>query len=264
MPSETLSYTDAGGGRPVLFVHGYPLDRTMWADQITGLMRDYRVIAPDLRGFGASPLETPEPITGVSMSEHADDLAQLLDDLEIDEPVVLCGFSMGGYIAWPFYTRHRAKLAAMVLCDTRAAADSADAREKRLETAQQVHDHGASWIAEQMIPRLFSETTRRERPEIVGRTAEVIRRTDPAAISAALRGMAHRPDSTPLLSQLDLPTLVVVGEEDAISTRDEMTGMAQAIRDAELVVIPGAGHMAPVENPAAVTKALLKFLAKID
>lgn len=263
MPSTKLSHTDAGAGRPVLLVHGYPLDRTMWAEQIAGLARDYRVIAPDLRGFGASSLEGADPTAGVSMSEYAADLANLLDELEIDEPVVMCGFSMGGYIAWPFFTQHRDKLAALVLCDTRAAADSAEAGQKRLETAQQVHDHGSGWIAEQMIPKLFAEATRRERPEIISRTADVIHRTSPDAIAAALRGMAHRPDSTPLLEQIDLPALVVVGEEDAISTRDEMTEMAKAIRGAQLVVVPHAGHMSPVENPAALTKALLKFLARL-
>jgi pimeloyl-ACP methyl ester carboxylesterase len=263
MPPQTLSYTDAGTGRPVLLIHGYPLDRTMWADQITHLAANYRVIAPDLRGFGASSMFDGDPATGIAMSQYADDLLHLLDELQVSEPVVLCGFSMGGYISFPFVEQHRAKVAALVLCDTRAAADTADARAKRLETAQQVHDHGSGWIAEQMIPKLFAEATRRDRPELVDRTADVIRRTDPDAIAAALRGMAHRSDSTPLLAQLDLPTLVIVGEDDAISTRDEMTGIAKAVRGAELVVVPDAGHMAPVENAATVTKTLQKFLARL-
>lgn len=263
MPTAKLSFTDTGEGRPILFVHGYPLDRTMWSTQVADLARDYRALAPDLRGFGDSPLGEPDKTTGVSMSDHADDLAAMLDAAGVKEPVVLCGFSMGGYVAWQFYNRHRDKLAALVLCDTKAAADSDDARAKRLDTAQQVHDHGSSWIAEQMIPKLFSETTRRERPEIVERTADVIRRTNPNAIAAALRGMAHRPDSTPLLAKLNLPTLIIVGEEDAISTKDEMIGMADAIPGAESVVIKNAGHMTPVENPAAVTTALREFLTTI-
>jgi len=262
MSTAKLSFTDSGEGRPILLVHGYPLDRTMWSAQITELTRNYRVLAPDLRGFGASPLGEADPATGVAMDDFSDDLAQVLEEAGVKEPVVYCGFSMGGYIGWSFINKYRSKLAALVLCDTRAAADSDEARGKRLETAQQVYDHGSSWIAEQMIPKLFSETTRRERPEIVERMADVIRRTDPDSIAAALRGMAHRPDSTPMLSQLDLPTLLIVGEDDAITTKDEMSGMAKAIPNAELVVANNAGHMAPVENPAAVTRALETFLEK--
>lgn len=263
MSTAKLSFAESGEGRPILLVHGYPLDHTMWSAQISELTRTYRVIAPDLRGFGASPLGEPDSTTGISMDDYADDLARMIEEAVIKEPVVYCGFSMGGYIGWSFIKKYRSKLAALVLCDTRAAADSDDARGKRLETAQQVYDHGSSWIAEQMIPKLFAETTRRERPEIVDRMAEVIRRTDPDSIAAALRGMAHRPDSTPMLSELDLPTLLIVGEEDAITTKDEMTGMAKAIRGAELVVATNAGHMAPVENPAAVTRALDSFLEKL-
>lgn len=263
MSTAKLSCTDSGEGRPVLFVHGYPLDHTMWSAQISELSRNHRVLAPDLRGFGASPLGEADPDTGISMDDYADDLAHLLDVARVKEPIVYCGFSMGGYIGWCFIKKYRSKLAALVLCDTRAAADSGEVREKRLETAQQVNDHGSAWIAEQMIPKLFAETTRRERPEIVDRMAEVIRRTNPDSIAAALRGMANRPDSTPMLSMLDLPTLLIVGENDVITTKDEMSSLAKVIPNSEFIVASNAGHMAPVENPAAVTKAMSDFLSRL-
>jgi 3-oxoadipate enol-lactonase len=252
-----LSVVDQGRGRPVLLVHGFPLDHTMWQGQIDDLSRDYHVLAPDLLGFGRSP-----PTAGVvSMSQLADDLAALLDALGIRERIVFCGLSMGGYIAWPFWQRHRSRLDALILCDTRAVSDSPEVARGRLATAERVLAEGVDLLADTMLGRLFAPVTFAERPGIIDATRQVMLRTPPVEAAAALRGMAERPDFTGSLGDIDVPTLVVCGEHDAIATVAEMRLIAARIGGARFVEIPEAGHMAPLENPAPVNAALRSFLA---
>jgi len=255
-----MAYVDCGSGLPVLLVHGFPLDHTMWAAQIDALSDRARVIAPDLRGFGRTPLGQVDPVHGISMEQYADELAELLDALAIREPIVLVGFSMGGYIAWQFVRKYADRLRALVQCDTRAAADTEEGREGRLKMAQHVAEWGTARVAEMMGPKLLAPHTFETKHEVVQAVRQVVEQTSPAAIAAAQRGMAARPDSTDLLSTIDVPTLVMVGEHDAISTRSEMESIAEAIRGARLAVIPDAGHMAPMENPEKVNEALSVFL----
>jgi 3-oxoadipate enol-lactonase len=257
--TTNLAYIDRGRGQPVLLVHGFPLDHTMWAAQIDALAERSRVIAPDLRGFGRSPLGKADPLTGILMEKYADELAELLGVLAISEPMIFAGFSMGGYIGWQFIRKYGDRLKALVLCDTRAAADTEDARAGRLKMAEKVAEWGSGRVAEMMGPKLFAPQTFETRPEVVAAVRRVVEATDPAAIAAAQRGMAARPDMLGFLPSIRLPTLVIVGEHDAISTRDEMTAIAAAIPKAELVVIPEAGHMTTMENPAAVNESLLRF-----
>lgn len=252
-----MNLVDQGRGRPLLLVHGFPLDHTMWQGQADPLSRNYRVIVPDLRGFGASGVsEGP-----VSMERLADDLAALLDALQIEEPVALCGLSMGGYVAWQFWRRHASRLNRLILCDTRASADSEEAARAREETARRVLREGTAWLAEAMIPRLFAEQTLSQRPELVEATRQVICRADPRGVAAALRGMAARPDVTGWLPSIRLPTLVICGQHDAISTAAEMRDWASRIPVARFVEVPSAGHMAPLEQPAAVNAAIREFLS---
>jgi pimeloyl-ACP methyl ester carboxylesterase len=253
-----LNVFDEGAGVPLLFVHGFPLDHTMWSAQLAAFAPRRRVIAPDLRGFGASQAQGET----VTMEDFADDLEALLDGLQIHEPVAFCGLSMGGYIAFPFVRKYAARLRSLVLCDTRAAADSSEAAANRLKVAEQVLAEGAEVVANAMTPKLFSKRTASEQPETVAAMRRVMAATKPAAIAAAQRGMAARADSTALLPTIRVPTLVVVGAEDAIAPVDEMRGMAAAIPGAEFVIVPDAGHMAPLENPAAFNAALEKFLAR--
>lgn len=261
---------DQGQGHPIVLVHGFPVDHTMWEDQITTLSNDYRVIAPDLRGFGRTPLAASGheadqvAARGLSMADYAKDLAALLDGLAIAEPVTLAGFSMGGYIAWQFWKKHADRLRAIVLCDTRAAADTDDTRRARLDMAEHVGEWGSERVAEMMLPKLFAPETLENRPDIVEPTRRVISTTDPRAIAAAQRGMADRPGVTDWLPEIDLPALVLVGEHDAISRVEEMRTMAQSLPRAELQVIHAAGHMTPVENPVEVNAALNRFLNRID
>ena len=255
----SLNVVDEGDGPPLLLVHGFPLDHTMWRAQIGHFSRNHRVIAPDLRGFGNSD------VTGgtVGMERFADDLAALLDELKVTEPICFCGLSMGGYIAWPFLERHRERLGALILCDTRSAADSEETRSTRHGLAKKVLEDGPEFIAWTMPAKLFAAKTRENFPQLVEEVQTVIRGTAPAGIAAAARGMAARVDLTSLLPAIDLPTLVLVGEEDTISTVEEMRSIADSIPGAQFVVIPDAGHMAPLEAPSAVNAAIEGFLASI-
>jgi 3-oxoadipate enol-lactonase len=254
------SYVDRGAGTPVLLVHGFPLDHTMWAAQIDALAEVARVIAPDLRGFGGTPLGNVDLSLGVAMEQYADDLVELLDALAIREPVVLCGFSMGGYIAWQFVRKYPERLRALVQIDTRAAADIDEARAGRIKMAEKVAEWGSPRVAEMMGPNLFAPQSFEKLPEVLRAVCEVVGRTLPAGIAAAQRGMAARPDMRDLLPKIAVPTLVIAGEDDAIIPAKEMESMAAAIPGAKFVAIPGAGHMTTMENPAAVNQALVGFV----
>jgi pimeloyl-ACP methyl ester carboxylesterase len=258
-----LAYVDRGAGQPILLVHGFPLDHTMWSAQIDALIRQYRVIAPDLRGYGRSPLGDADSRQGISMERYSDDLSELIDFLAIDTPLVLVGFSMGGYVAWQFVQKYPARLRALIQCDTRAAADGDEARIARLKMAENVADWGSSRVAEMMEPKLFAPQTTQSKPEAIAAVRRVVEDTAPAAIAAAQRGMAVRPDVTNLLASIKLPTLLIGGAEDAISPPAEMRAIAAAIPGASFVEIPNAGHMTTMENPAAVNEAILRFLANV-
>jgi 3-oxoadipate enol-lactonase len=251
-----LNVIEKGRGTPLLLVHGYPLDHSMWRGQIDGLADTCRVIAPDLRGFGLSDV-TPGTVT---MEQMADDLAALLDALAIQGPIAFCGLSMGGYVAWQFALRHRVRLARLILCDTRAIADSAEAAAGRLKTAEKVLAEGSAVAADALLPKLFAPATYQQRPQIVEATRQVILRTKPDGIAAALRGMAQRPDVSSQLGRIDMPALLVCGQHDGISPPDEMRGIAAQMPNARFVEISDAGHMAPLEQPDAVIRAIREFL----
>jgi len=254
-----LAYVDEGSGPPVVLVHGFPLDHAMWDAQVDVLKGQCRVIVPDLRGFGQSDVTEGT----VTMEQFADDVAGLLDALGVREPVVLAGLSMGGYVAFQFFRRHRGRLRALVLCDTRAGADTPQAAAARRETAEKVLREGPGSLVENMPAKLFAAATLKDRPGVAESLRRVIASTDPRGIAAASLGMAQRPDVTAMLPEVDCPTLVVVGREDAISPPEEMRQLAAAIPGARLVEVPEAGHMSPMENPAAVNAALREFLASL-
>lgn len=253
----SLNVTERGAGVPLLLVHGFPLDHTMWSAQIDALSRQNRVIAPDLRGFGNSDV-TPGTVT---MAQYADDLAQLLDAMQVREPVVFCGLSMGGYVAWQFWARHRQRLAKLILCDTRAVADTAEGAAARLQTAEKVLAEGPQVVAESMLPKLFAPESVEQQKPFVEATRGVMLKTHPDGMAAALRGMAERPDFTSRLPQIDVPTLVLCGQHDPISTPQEMEQIAAAIPGATFVEIAGAGHMSPLEQPSAVNSKIGAFVA---
>jgi pimeloyl-ACP methyl ester carboxylesterase len=263
MPTVTLGaaslhVVDEGTGSPLLLVHGFPVDHTMWRHQIAHFKTTHRVIAPDLRGFGSSTV-TPGTVT---MKQFADDLAGILPALGENRPVILCGLSMGGYIAWQFVEHHRSKLAALILCDSKAAPDTPEAKKARLEAADRLEREGTKFLAETMLPKLFGQQSSTQ-PDYVQETSAVILRTDPRACAAAQRGMAQRVDYRPELARLDLPTLVLCGEKDVISPPQEMREIAAAIPGAKYAEIPAASHMAPLEMPQKVNAELDSFLQSL-
>jgi 3-oxoadipate enol-lactonase len=254
-----MHVVEEGAGPPLLLVHGFPLDYTMWRHQIARFAATHRVIAPDLRGFGRSGV-TPGK---VSMAQFALDLSEILELLQESRPVVLCGLSMGGYIAWQFFQNHRHQLAGLIICDSKASPDSSEAVRQRLESAEKLEQEGTRFLADAMLPKLFGEPLLKNPPAFVQETIEVMLRSDPAACAAAQRGMAEREDFRPRLSSIDVPTLIVCGERDAISPPSEMREIAAAIPGAKYVEIPRAGHLSPLESPEPVNEAIGEFLANV-
>jgi pimeloyl-ACP methyl ester carboxylesterase len=252
-----LAYSDEGTGPIVVLLHGFPLNRSMWDAQIRALAPNYRVIAPDLRGHG----ESPAPDGVYTMETMAEDVLALLDHLGIAGPVVLGGLSMGGYVALALALNHPMRVGGLILTDTRAMADTPEAAAKREETAQAVLRTGdVCPVIDGMLPRLFSQSTFRERPGLVPPIKAVMEGTPPPGVVGSLRGMACRADSRDRLKEIACPVLVAVGEDDVISPRDEMKSMSDTLPESRFVVIPGAGHLAPYEKPDAFNSALLDFL----
>jgi 3-oxoadipate enol-lactonase len=252
-----LHVPNQGFGPALLLVHGFPLDHTMWRHQIRQFAGKYKVLAPDLRGFGASDI-SPGTVT---MEDYADDMAALLDALRVDK-VVFCGLSMGGYIAFQFAKHYPDRLAGLILCDTRAVPDTPEAAQNREALAAKVLKEGTSALAEDMMKKLFAPATLESGSDEIASIRAVMENARPEGVAAALRGLAARPDSRELLGQIEVPTLVIVGEHDAISPPDEMKAIADAIPGAEFLLVEGAGHMAPLEKPEPVNAAIGAFLEK--
>ncbi len=247
-----------GSGLPVVLLHGFPLDREMWAGQIETLAGEFRVIAPDLRGFGKSTLAAGDVETGVGMEQYAADVVATLEQLSASDPIVLAGFSMGGYVAWQIALAQPQRLRGLVLCDTRAASDAEEAASNRLKMAQAVVEAGNASPALGMLEKLLSPQTQEQRPELVAAVKTMIERQSADAIAAAQRGMARREDVREKLSRIACPCLGIVGLADVISPPKEMREIVAALPDAKLVEIAG-GHLTPMENAEGVTDAIREF-----
>lgn len=247
-----------GEGPAILFVHGYPLNRTIWADQVDAL-DGYRRIAPDLRGMGLSDA----PDLGYSIGIYADDLAALLDAIGVEE-VIVCGLSMGGYVIFEFLRRWRGRVRALVLMATRAEADTADGRRARDAAATLAREGGAAAIADSMLARMLTAETINGSSGMAARVRTLMAATPVAGIVGALAAMRDRPDSTGLLPTLgDLPTLVIAGEEDQLVTADSTRRMADAIPGARFILVRDAGHLVTVEKGKEVVAAMREFLGRI-
>lgn len=252
-----IGYDDVGSGDAVVFLHGFPHHRALWSPQVGALLDRARCIAPDLRGFGESSVEPP-----YSIDQYADDLAVLLDSLRIERAVV-CGLSMGGYVALAFWRRHRARIRALVLMDTRAGNDSAEAREKRDQMIALARTRGGQAVADAMITGMVGKRTRDKCPEVVDDVHRMLESAPVEGMVGALESLRDRPDSTSTLATIDVPTLIVVGEDDVLTPPSEAMLLHAGIRGSTLEVITGAGHVSNVERPAAVNHVLTEFLAKL-
>lgn len=253
----TFKVFDRGAGPTVLFVHGFPLNHSMWNAQLERLAVNNRLIAPDLRGFGGSSVTAGT----MTMEQYADDLSALLDAMAVRQRVCLCGLSMGGYVAFAFWRKYAERVRSFVLCDTRAEADSREAAAARYKMIEEIDHEGAEAVARAMLPKLLHRDTKRKHPLIAEQVRAMILGNDPQGIAAALRGMAERPDATDLLASIDVRTLVLAGEQDEITPSAGMRQLAERIGEAQFVSIAEAGHLAPLENPNAVNHALAAFLA---
>jgi pimeloyl-ACP methyl ester carboxylesterase len=255
-----LNYEDVGPGPVVVLLHGFPLDSSMWEYQYGAIGSMYRIIAPDLRGHG----KTAAPDGVYTIGDMADDVIETLDALGINEPVVVGGHSMGGYVALSIAVRYPERLRGLVLINTRASADTADAARGRETTAKEIEATGRSEAAvSSMLGKLFAPGSAERQAEHIERIGQVMRRTRPRTVVAALRGMATRPDRTADLARITVPTLVLAGSDDQLIPPLESRRMAEALPNARLVMVPDAGHMAPLENPVAVDEALHAFLGSL-
>jgi 3-oxoadipate enol-lactonase len=240
----TLAYMDRGSGLALVFLHAFPLNRMMWQPQEQALASAFRIVSIDLRGHG----ESDAPLWHYSLEQAADDVCGLLDYLSITQAVFV-GLSMGGYILFTLYRNHPQRVKGLVLADTRPQADSQEGRRARFQMAQTAYTQGAGAVADLMLPKLLSAETIRKNPKLVQQVRSMIEGTQISGIAGALMAMAERADSMALLSQINCPTQVVVGERDVATPLSDATIMADRIPGARLAVIPEAGHLSNLEQP---------------
>lgn len=255
MPPLQLAHEETGEGLPVVLVHPFPFQRTYWAPQLTAFVDHCRMIAPDMRGFGETPAVPP-----YNVDRYADDIAGLLDRLAIDRAVI-GGCSLGGYITLAMWRRHRDRILGLMLFDTRATADSDADRLRRAGQIDFARMNGVAAVAEQMLPLVLGATTRERHPEVAERARQVMLGATVEGIIGAVEAMMHRPDSSPLLATIDVPTLIVCGAEDTVTPPEEARHMHDRIVGSVLEIIEGAGHLSSLERPAAVNHVISEFLA---
>lgn len=252
-----IAYDDHGAGLPVIFLHAFPLNKSMWNGELTALLgtERYRLVALDWRGFGESEISAEVS----TMDMFADDVAGLMDSLGMRE-AMLCGLSMGGYAAFAFLRKYPERVKGLILADTRPQADTEEARANRENVARIAETQGTDAIADMQIPRLLSEYTRQHHAEVEARVRQMINAATAQGIAAASRGMALRANSTDLLATIACPTLVIVGEQDALTPPTVARDYAAQIPGAQFATIPLAGHLSNLEQPEAFLQAVSQFL----
>jgi len=249
-----MEYTDEGVGLPVVLVHGFPLDRRMWDAAVAALRDRYRVIAPDLRGFGGSRCDEP-----FSMESLADDVHELLGRIDA-LPCALGGLSMGGYVVYAYASRYPGDLKALLFVDTKCEADTAEARQNRMKMIDTVRSGGPRAVADQMMPKLVSPAAD---GQVVARVRQMIEACPARTMELALLAMRDRADHRNALAAVRVPSCFIAGEADALVPHPLAQAQAAGVREPWIAVIPGAGHMAPMEQPEHVSAALGAFLGQL-
>lgn len=262
--SRTIAYLDSAPKhdelRVLVLLHAFPIGANLWEPQMRSVPKGWRLITPDLRGFGGST--ELDSLSALSMQDFADDVIDLLDELGIKRAVI-GGCSMGGYAALALYAAHPEIFDGLIIANSRAGADSPEARANRRNMLALVDREGPSGVAKDMLPRLLGKTTRETDSSIEAFVRRLIKQQSPVAIRSAIHRMMHRPDSMPLLPKVSVPTLVITGEEDEMIPVDESRRMAEAVKGATLVIIPGAGHLSNLEQPEAFNSAVNAFLTAL-
>lgn len=251
-----ISYRDEGEGLPVVLLHGFPFSSKMWSRQVAALVPSHRVITPDFRGFGDSG---GAPST---VEQLAGDIQALVEHLEL-EPFVLGGFSMGGYVAFRYLAQHADRVHALMLLDTRAEADPPEAKQRRYASIDRIKSEGADGFLNDFAKLVLSPKTVESRPDIVAQVRKMMEEDRTESLIGALKAIAERPDSTPLLGRLTMRTLIVVGEDDKATPPESAKKMHEVISGSKLVTIPAAGHVTNIEQPERFTKALREFLETV-
>lgn len=259
LPDLTLAYDATGSGRPLLLLHGFPLSRRLWQPQLEGLLDAAWMVAPDLRGHG----DTEAPEGPYTMDQLADDAAALLDELGITQPMVVGGLSMGGYVTLAFWRRHPQRVAGLILAATRAGADLPEGRAARDKAAGTAREQGASAIADAMLPKMLAPLTYHDNPALVEHVRNMMAGTSVTGIVGALQGIRDRPDSTATLAGIDRPSLVIHGADDQFIPPSEAEAMHARLPDSRLELVPGAGHLLNMEQPASFNAAVRTFLQSL-
>lgn len=254
----TMAYNDRGAGLPIVFLHAFPLNRTMWAAQEQAFSSQFRTITLDLRGHG----ESDAPLWHYSLDQAADDVRSLMDALSIQEAVFV-GLSMGGYILFTIYRKYADRVKGLVLADTRAQADTEEGKDARFQMAQTAYKKGPSAIADIMIPKLLSPATVQTRPEIVQKVRSMIEGNQMSGIVGDLMAMAERHDSVRFLREITCPAQIIVGELDQATPPADAKLMAEQIPGARLAIIPGAAHLSNLEQPEAFIQIVASFMADL-
>ncbi|MBZ5720350.1 MAG: alpha/beta hydrolase [Acidobacteriia bacterium] len=254
-----IFYESLGSGPPLVLLHPFPAHRALWMPAAHALLLRYRVILPDLRGHGDSGIgEGP-----ATMQKHAADLARVLDHAEVGR-ACFAGVSIGGYVLFEFWRKFRDRVAALALFNTKAQPDAPEARAARLQSAAEVLERGNEPFIESMLPKLLGRTTRTARPDLVEAARAMMRKMSPEDISLVQRGMAERPDSVPTLKTINVPTLIVTGDEDILTGPPEAELMRQSIPGSQMKVITKAGHYSPWEQPEEAGRLLRQFLEQVS
>jgi pimeloyl-ACP methyl ester carboxylesterase len=259
MVSFNLKYSDQGAGQPVVMVHGFPLSRRMWDDDLAVLGKRCRVIAPDLPGFGESVPGTQ----AFTMERCADDLEALLSAMQLQQKIVLLGLSMGGYISFEFVRKYQERLRALVLVATHPFPDSDSTRQGRYETAEFVRQKGSVALAERLVPKFLGKTSLEAKPQVVERLRGLISSNSPDSIANACLGLASRRDSAPLLPQISVPTLIVAGGEDTLIPREQTEHIHRGVANSRFIVVQECGHIVNLEQPAEFQNVVLQFLSEL-